>query len=53
MYWSLSEKGYDTSSKEKNDVKGLGGKGRLTDAKIDTLQLYFRIALRQNAGDIN
>ena len=53
MYWSLPEKGWDTSSKEKKDIKGLGGKGRLTDAKIDTLQIYFGIALRQNVGDID
>lgn len=39
--------------KKKKDTKGLGGKGRLTDAKIDTLQNYFGIALRQNTGDIN
>ena len=38
--------------KKKQDVKGLGGKGCLTDAKIDTLQNYFGIALRQNIGDI-
>ena len=30
----------------------LGGKGRLTTAKIDTLQNYFGIALRQNVGDL-
>ena len=38
MHWSLQEKGWDTSSiEEKKNVKELGGKGRLTDAKIDTL----------------
>ena len=46
-------KSWDTSLKEKNDVKELSGKGRLTDAKIDTLQNYFGIALRQNAGGID
>ena len=30
----------------------LGGKGRLTTTKIDTLQNYFDIALRQNVGDL-
>ena len=50
MYWSLPEKGWNTSSKEKKDVKGLGGKDPLTDAKIDTLQNYFGIALHQNIG---
>ena len=53
MFWSLLEKGYHTSLKEKKDVKGLGGKGRLTEAKMDTLQNYFGITLRQNVGDIN
>ena len=52
IYCSLPEKGWDTSSKENKDVKGLGGKGRLTDAKTDTLQNYFGIALRQNVWDI-
>ena len=33
MYLSLPEKGWDTSSKEKKDVKRLGGKDRLTDAQ--------------------
>ena len=41
------------SSKEKKDVQGLGGEGRLTDAKINTLQNYFSIALHQNDGDID
>ena len=31
----------------------MGGKGRLTDAKIDTLQNYFGIALRQNIGNLD
>ena len=38
--------------KLKKSTKGLGGKGRLTDAKIDTLQNYFGIALRQNVGNL-
>ena len=38
MYWSLPKKGWDTSSKEKKDIKGLGVKRRLADAKIDTLR---------------
>lgn len=32
--------------------KKLGGKGRLTVAKIDMLQNYFGIALRQNVGNL-
>lgn len=39
--------------KLKKRTKGLGGRGRLTDAKIDTLQNYFGIALRQNCGDLD
>ena len=39
--------------KLKKNVKGLGGKGRLTDAKINTLQNYFGIALRQNVEKLN
>ena len=37
----------------KKDVKGLGGKGCLTNAEIDTLQNYFGIVLRENVGGIN
>ena len=32
--------------------KRLGGKHRLTNTKIDTLQNYFVIALRQNIGNL-
>ena len=39
--------------KKKKKTKGLGGRGRLTDAIIDKLQNYFGIALRQNCGDLN
>ena len=39
--------------KLKKNVKGLGGKGRLTDAKIDTLQNNFGIALRQIVRKLN
>ena len=40
MYWSLPKKGWDTSSKEKKDIKGLGVKRRLTDAKIEPSELF-------------
>ena len=53
MYWSLPEKGCDPSSKEKKDVKGFVRKRRLTDAKVDILQNYFGIALRQNVEHID
>ena len=39
--------------KKKSHVKGLGGKGRLPNAKINTLHNYLGIALRQNDGDID
>ena len=39
--------------KLKKVTKGLGGRGRLTDAVIDKLQNYFRIALCQNCGDLD
>ena len=39
--------------KLKKNVKGLGGKGSLTDANVDALQNYFGIALRQNDGKLN
>ena len=40
MYYSLPEKGQETSSNEKKkDVKELGGEGRLTDAEIDQIQI--------------
>ena len=38
---------------QKKDVKGVDGKGCLTNAKINTLQNYFDIALCQNVGDID
>lgn len=51
MYRPLPEKGWNTVEEEKKDVKRLGGRGRLTDAKTDTLQNYFGIALRQNTSN--
>ena len=33
--------------------KGLGGKGRLTDGKIDLLQNYYGLAVRGNLDDVN
>ena len=34
------------------DGKGIGGAGRLTDTKIDTLQNYYGFAIRQNKGNL-
>ena len=36
----------------KKNVKGLGGRGRLTDAIVDRFQNYYGIAIRNNTGDI-
>ena len=38
--------------KLKNEKKGLGGKGKLTDAMIDRLQNYYGIAIGSNVGDL-
>ena len=35
------------------DGKGVSGKGRLTDAKIDLLQNYYGLAVRENLHDID
>jgi hypothetical protein len=36
-----------------SDGKTLGGKGRLTDGKIDILQNYYDLAVRENLDDVN
>lgn len=36
----------------KKNVKGLGGRGRLTNNLIDRLQNYYGIAIRSNVGDL-
>ena len=38
--------------KKKKEVKGLGGKKRLTDEIIDRLQNYFGIAIRTNTSSL-
>ena len=38
--------------KLKERVKGLGGKGKLTNVIIDRLQNYYGIAKRPNLGDL-
>ncbi|CAB3993918.1 Hypothetical predicted protein [Paramuricea clavata] len=35
------------------DGKGLGGKGRLTDGKIDVLQNYYGLAVGENLDDVD
>lgn len=39
--------------KLKKTVRGLGGKGKLTDALIDRLQNYYGIAIRANVGNLS
>lgn len=39
--------------KLKKTVRGLGGKGKLTDALIDRLQNYYGIAIRANVGKLS
>jgi hypothetical protein len=36
-----------------SDGKGLSAKGRLTDGKIDILQNYYGLAVRENLNDID
>ena len=38
--------------KLKKENKGIGGKGKLTDALIDKLQNYYGIAVRSNCGNL-
>ena len=38
--------------KLKKKVKGLGGKGKLTDSMIDRFQNYYGIAIRSNHGNL-
>ena len=35
------------------DGKGLAGKGRLTDGKVDVLQNYYELAVRENLHDVD
>jgi len=37
----------------KKNVKGLGGRGRLTDSIIDRFQNFYGIAIRSNVGDLD
>ena len=47
-----TKKGLGHVFERKKDVKRFGGKDHLTDAKIDTLQNYFDIAMRQTLGSL-
>ena len=49
----MSKSGFGTRLRNlKKKVKGLGGKGKLTNATIDRLQNYYGIAIRQNVGNL-
>ena len=39
--------------KFRKENKGMGGKGKLTDATIDKLQNYYGIAIRSNPGNLD
>ena len=40
------------SGKKLSDGKTISGRGRLTDQKIDKLQIFYGLAIRRNKGDI-
>ena len=53
MCWTLSKKRVVIRLQNlKKKEKGLGDRGRLTDATIDRLQNYAGAAIRQNVGDL-
>ena len=47
MFWACSK-----ASRKCSINKGLGEKGKLTDALIDRLQNYYDIAIRSNVGNL-
>ena len=47
MCWARSK-----TSWHRQETKGLGGKGKLTDSMIDKMQNYYGIAIRSNTGDL-
>lgn len=42
----------DMKGQKLTDGKPLGGKGRLSDVLIDSLQNYYRLAIRNHSGDL-
>jgi hypothetical protein len=42
-----------SGKKKLSDGKTIGGKGRLTDAKIDKLQQFYGMAIRRNKGNLD
>lgn len=43
----------DWGKRKLRDGKTIGGKGRLTDKKIDLIQTYYGLAIRRNKGDLD
>ena len=52
MCWTLPKKSWNTITKYEKKGKGLGGRGRLTDATADGLQNYVGVDMRQNVADL-
>ena len=52
MCWTCPKKSRNSTEKIEKRNKGIGGKGKLTDAMIDKLQNYNGIAIRSNSGDL-
>jgi hypothetical protein len=48
----VGSRGNQTKGVKLADGKGLAGKGRLTDSKIDVLQNYYGLAVRENLSDV-
>ena len=42
---------FSLTGKKLSDGKGLGRKGRLTTARIDTLQNFYGLTIRNNKGN--
>ena len=53
MCWACSEALRNCIEVVKKEIKGIGGKGKLTNELVDKLQNYYGIAIRANAGDLN
>ncbi|KAK3724260.1 hypothetical protein RRG08_043260 [Elysia crispata] len=50
--WADIAKELNCNGTKLEDGKGIGGAGRLTDTKTDTLQNYYGFAIRQNKGNL-
>ena len=43
----------ESGTKKLEDNKTLGGKGSLTNLRIDQLQIYYGLAIRRNVGSVD